>query len=310
MLFVSDESGGFNLSASAWDPSLWSTLVCPPSCAPKLRDQTLAWCEQWGVEELHGSELKSEQRREVATFLGAQEIIWLATVIDSGMMSASEAEQWRADQVAIFDQSWAESEERGTMHSRYVGMKDKVRRLLANPRKVRPTPFVQFGIVAPSHIYESAKAAIRHYEDPRWSDDWTDQALIFDQKDIKPEGGQRLLREVLTPVLAGKVITLGMGYQDKGHPLRQATSNGGLNVLEFCGGEPRFVDSRQEPLVQLADLIGWTMRRVITNPSDQETMTDYRLLKLRCYRSSPSPIRLFTRRDPKTLDLSRYTHLA
>jgi hypothetical protein len=62
--------------------------------------------------------------------------------------------------------------------------------------------------------------------------------------------------------------------------------------------------------VQLADFIGWTMRRVITHPNDQHAMADYKLLRLRCYQSSPSPVRIFARRDPKTLDLSRYAHLA
>ena len=317
MRFASDESGGFDLAKPGFELSLWSTVVCPPSLAPILTARVREWCEQWDIDELHAIDMDSDQRLEVAAWIGAQDILWVATVIDSEIMTAADAQQWRSDQVAEFDRSYAASRARGSIHPRYVGRGDQIRKLLNDTRAVRLPQFVQFGVVAPRHIADCVQAAIYRYREPRWQPDWAQSRLIFDKKDLKPEGGQRLITEVLFPILAASEMTLNLpvDYQDPNHPLIQlrARSAGGLNLLDLFGGDPVFDDSKSEPVVQLADVAGWLLRRAITHPNEPETEAAFWLLRMRLYRPQEGvlPFKLFFRRGRQLTraDLPRYEHL-
>ena len=181
MRFVSDESGGFNLAKEGFELSLWSTIVCPDSVAGPIADQVAKWCRQWDLPELHATQMSPAQRSEVAAFVGAQDVIWLVTAIDSEIMTAQEAEEWRQDQIAKFESDFAASRDRGTTHPRYVGREDQIRRLLA---RVPLPQFVQFGIVAPRHIAECVQAAIVRFREPRWQPDWERCELAFDPKNL------------------------------------------------------------------------------------------------------------------------------
>src|ERR1019366_4985453 len=260
MIFASDESGGFQLDRVGFDPSVWTSIICPTSLRRRVSDQVAAWCESWGIQELHTRELEDEQRVEVAAFIGGVDVTWTATVIDSVHMDGSGARRWRADQMVKFEEDFAASEVRGTMHQRYRGRGDEFRRLLADERRVPLPQFVQFGIVAPKHIFHSAQAALRRYRDPTWAPDWADQYLVFDRKDVRPEGGQRLAEAILYPTLASMTLNLPAEFQLAGHPLTKTMKPGresGISLLDFYGGDPRFEDSRANSIIQLADFVAW-----------------------------------------------------
>lgn len=311
MIFASDEAGGFQLDRVGFEPSAWASVVCPTSLYERIGAQVTGWCEKWGIDELHTRELDDDQRVKVAGFIGAVDVMWTATVIDSLHMDAAGARRWREDQVAKFDGNFAASEARGTMHERYKGRGEELRRLLSDERRVRLPQFVQFGIVAPKHVFDCAQAALRRYGDPSWAGDWATQRLIFDRKDVRPEGGQRLAEATLYPVLASMTLDVPVAFHLADHPLSVTTKPGrgpGVSLLDFYGGDPTFQDSASEPLVQLADFVAWSLRRRITHPTDAHARTLVSLLRSSHYRTGPLGFHLFMRTGTE-FDPSRYRHL-
>ena len=111
------------------------------------------------------------------------------------------------------------------------------------------------------------------------------------------------------------MLSFPVDLQDPKHPLARlrAHSGGGLNLVDLFGDRPSFPESEDEPLIQLADLAGWLLRRAITHPDEAHTQTAYRLLKQRLYRPPDGmlPFRLFFRRGRTftRADLPRYEHL-
>lgn len=154
------------------------------------------------------------------------------------------------------------------------------------------------------------RPALRRYRDPDWAADWAAQRLIFDRKDIRPEGGQRLTEATLYPILASMTLDLPMEFQLAGHPLSVTTKPGrgpGVSLLDFYGGDPTFDDST-EPLIQLADFVAWSLRRRITHPTDAHARTLISLLRSSHYRTGNLGFHLFMRTGTE-FDPSRYWHL-
>jgi len=311
VIFASDEAGGFQLDRVGFEPSVWASVVCPTTLLERVRDQVAGWCDEWGIDELHTRELDDERRLEVAGFIGGVDVTWTATVVDSVHMDGAAARRWRQDQLAKFEEDFAASEARGTMHERYKGRGEELRRLLSDERRVRLPQFVQFGIVAPKHVFDCAQAALRRYSDPSWAVDWADQRLVFDRKDVRREGGQRLAEATLYPILASMTLTLPVEFELMGHPLRvtEKPSRGpGISLLGFYGGDPAFEDSHSDPVIQLADFVAWSLRRRITHPTHAHARSLISLLKPSHYRTGDLGFHLFMRKGTK-FDSSPYRHL-
>jgi hypothetical protein len=71
---------------------------------------------------------------------------------------------------------------------------------------------------------------------------------------------------------------------------------------ELLAGSTKFVeDSSTEPLIQLADLIGWAVRRRITHPHEPATRDLYGTLLRRCRRTDDGlPVHLIYRSTRST----------
>jgi len=225
-------------------------------------------------------------------------------------MDGAAARRWREDQLGKFEDDFAASETRGTMHERYKGRGEELRRLISDERRVRLPQFVQLCIVAPKHVFDCAQAALRRYRDPSWAADWADQRLIFDRKDVRPEGGQRLAEATLYPILASMTLDVPMEFQVAGHPLTVTTKPGtgpGISLLDFYGGDPGFEDSA-EPIIQLADFVAWSLRRRITHPTDAHARSLLSLLQPSHYRTGALGFHLFMRTGTD-FDPRPYRHL-
>ncbi|MGI8904070.1 MAG: DUF3800 domain-containing protein [Solirubrobacteraceae bacterium] len=311
MIFASDESGGFQLDRVGFEPSVWASVICPTSLHERVCHQVAAWCDAWGIEELHTRDLEDQQRLDVAGFIGGVDVTWTATVIDSIHMDAAGARRWRTDQLAKFEEDFAASETRGSMHKRYRGRGEGLRRLLSDERRVRLPQFVQFGIVAPKHVFDCAQGALRRYRDPSWAPDWAAQRLVFDRKDVRPEGGERLADATLYPILASMTLNLPIEFQLAGHPLAVTMKPGrgpGVSLLDFYGGDPTFEDSGAEPTIQLADFVAWSVRRRITHPNDAHAHALVSLLRPSHYRTGDLGFHLFMRTGTE-FARSPYEHL-
>jgi hypothetical protein len=308
MIFATDESGGFALMRETFDFSLLTTLVCPPSRRLALAEFVEDRCRAWGLDELHGVDLDSASRREVALFLAHQEVVWNATVIDNEIFPAEEVEPWRTGQLAEMDRTWAASQSRGTTHPRYSGGIDHLRRLLDHGTS--DASFVEYAIAMPRHIQDAVQAAISRYRGPAWASDWEASELLFDAKDRR---GERLVSGILFPILASAemALTLPVDYQEEGHPLRAThrSGAGGLDLVSFFGGEPTFPSSTDEPLIQLVDLIAYVAQRYLRFADDLENASTYRLLRRRQYPTGPARFRFIARGAGAKEDPPRYRHL-
>lgn len=304
MLFVSDETGSFDLARPSYDPSLWVTIAVPPATAAVMRAKVPEWCARWDVEELHAVQLSSGQRTEVASWLGGVEFIWKAGGTAQDLMSSGVAEGWRDDQAKEFRASYARSEARGSMDSRYVGRGEELYRLASNRRRVPPTAFVQYGIVAPKHFADVVQSAVRRYSAPEHASYWDERALVVDGKGVGRHGGPVLMTELLYPILATIPLEVPASMAVN-HPL--AGVHKGMPISEMFGGDPAFVnDSSSEPLIQIADLIAWVVRRRLTHPNERSTEEVYRRLLRRCPEVDGLRVRMMWRNGFEPTDLQRY----
>ena len=308
MIYATDESGSFALQRASFECSLLTTLVCPPSLRRALAAFVDARCVSWEVPELHAAELDSDQRREVAIFLANQDLIWTATVIDNEIFPGAEVKPWREKQSSIFEDSWQASQERGSTHPTYVGRGDEVRRLLR--RGASSASFVEYAIVMPRHVHDAVQASIARYRGRHWRRDWGSSHLFFDAKD---RYGERLLTNILFPILATDAMALDLpvDYQEAGHPLRTThrSSSSGIDLVSFFGATPSFPESHAEPLIQLADVIGWIAQRHLRFPDDDDARDAFRILRRRQFSTDIWRFRFFARRDIGKADLRRYAHL-
>ena len=307
MLFVSDESGSFDLAHAVKAPSLWVTIAIPPSSAKAIREQVAAWCQEWEVDELHAVALAPHQRGRMAAWLSSADFVWKATGTARDLMSAEVAEGWRDDQAENFLVSFGESEARGTMDSRYVGRGDELHRMMIDRRRVPPTAFLQYGIVAGRHFADIVQAAVRRYGGAEHAADWAERALILDGKGQGRHGGPRFMAELLYPILATIPLDVPASIP-VGHPLAKLRT--GMKISELFGGDPRFVDdSSTEPLIQVADLIAWMVRRRLTHPHEAEVKAAYELLLRRCPEIDDLRVRMMWRNGHQPKDPSRYAAL-
>ncbi|HEX8084553.1 MAG TPA: DUF3800 domain-containing protein [Solirubrobacteraceae bacterium] len=304
MIFASDEVGGFDVGHSGYDPSFWVTLVCPPATAATLRRQVDFWTTEWQLEELHARDLTSSQRLTIAHFLAGTDAFWMAAGIDRELMSADEVRQWRVDQAKIAREAYEASTQGDSIHARYRGRGELIQRLLLDQRRVPLAPFVQFGIVAPGHMQMVVQAALRRYADFSYRHAWQTREWLIDGKGAGRHGGPKLFEEILLPCLAGRTLHLPVSLRARDHPIAELihAADGGLGVLDLLSGMPTFVDdSSSEPLIQVADLIGWAIRRRITHPAEETTRDLYGTLLRGCRRTDDGrPVHLMYRSTRST----------
>jgi hypothetical protein len=296
VLFVSDESGGFDLARPMWDPSLWVTLIAPPKTAATLRRQMADWCALWDVAELHATGLGPEQRHAVAARLAATDLIWTATGTDRELINLAEAEQWRDAQAANLLTAFSRSEGRGSIDPRYAGRGSELHRLALNRRRLPMPAFVQYGIVAPRHYADCVNGALRAFAGESYRDAWANRELLVDDKGPGRQRGPIFMRELLYPILATLPLSLPLAYQAAYHPLSALRRS--MKISDFFEGDPTFVTSHQEPLVQAADLIAWIVRRRLTHPDDQATARTYRVLVRRAVEVDGLRVRMMYRSGP------------
>jgi hypothetical protein len=234
MIFASDEVGSFDVAHSGFDPSLWVTLACPPAAAQILRLQVAFWLNDWQVDELHARDLAPSQRLAIAHYLSGTDAFWMAAGTDRELMTVDEVREWRNDQADIAREAFDAS------------------------------------------VQMVVQAAMRRYGDSASRHGWQSREWLIDGKGAGRHGGPKLFNEILLPCLAGRTLHLPVGLRARDHPIGELIDahDDGLGILDLLGGMPTFVpDSSTEPLIQLADLIGWAARRRITHRTSRPPAT-------------------------------------
>jgi hypothetical protein len=122
-------------------------------------------------------------------------------------------------------------------------------------------------------------AALRRYGALASASAWVERELLVHTKGPGRQRGPVFMRELPYPILATLPMSLPVGFQQADHPLSELRA--GMKISDFFQGDPVFVDSQHEPLVQVPDLIGWVIRRRLTHPTETATMATFRLLRRR-----------------------------
>lgn len=319
MHFGSDESGDFNMSQS-WDKScsVWVTVVCPDRQLDRVRAWVADRCDEWNVAELHALKsrktrgLSPQQRHTVCAFVGTGDLLWEATVVDSLMLSATDVVARQDKQLARFQQDWKDSKRCKSTDPEDVAYGELVEELLNPSGGVKTAPFVQYAAVAPQYVRETVQSTIRVFEDPKWRGEFQALRMVFDRKnepERKESPGEILFFNAVMPILAGPRVTLDLPptFQDPSHPRRAARkpiSRDGIDIHSLLAGGVRFVDSAEDALVQLADVLAYVLRRALTRLQDADAQRSWAVARPRLYKRAPT---MFSEGDFATVE--RYHHV-
>lgn len=320
MHFGSDESGDFNMTRP-WDQScsVWATVVCPD----RHIDRVCIWVadrrHQWGVDELHARPtattraLTPRERHEVCAFVGTGDLLWEATVVDSVMLSAADVTARQVKQQRQFRRDWTRSKRAQSADPADLALGERIDELLDPAEGVKAAPFTQYATVAPGHLHEAVQATLRVYQDRKWRDEFRVLNMAFDRKN-EPERtaetpGEVLFFNAVMPILASPKMALSLPppFQDPSHPLwtcHRAASGNGISIPSLFDGGVRFVDSSTHPLVQLADVLAYVLRRALTRPTDEGAARSFGVARRRLYMRTPV---MFSGGDFTSLE--RYHHV-
>jgi hypothetical protein len=272
MLIGVDFSGPSNPARPPGEPLVGAAIVVPDRVREDLSLYVADCCERWQIDELHAVHLNQEQLIEVCAWLSFQdEIVWTAVLTDSAMFPAEGLASWREEQAEQLRKAAARTQEaelRVVLSNKDLDWHFK--RLLPGFGSSLPAPqFIEYMFLLPRLIGDAVQACLDVFDGPGWGDEFEHVAISID--DSSNSAAKTQTRDLLKLMLAGP--QLGLAPPATGgdqHPLfskhRRDGRTGDLRSL--IGDRIEFVDSKTEPLCQLADVLAWASRRHAANRSD------------------------------------------
>jgi len=281
-----DGSGTFAVdSAQPGSPGVVAAVVVAERNRPALERYVRDKCKEWGLEELHAVELSLRQLQEVCAWIGGGELlVWTAALTDSALFPDDKLEDWRERQAGelVEATSTVTSERLEEILSRR-SLEWHLSRIRADGQRSLPTPhFVEHLFVLPRVIGDAVQAAVDAHDGPEWQDEFDALQVWIDDSSAKDAKTQ--VRDLVKPILASPGLALvppRRGGVD--HPLFTKHVRDGRrgDILSLIGDRIEFVDSRTEPVCQLADVVAWTVRRYAERPTAEQAARLYRLLRPR-----------------------------
>ena len=121
--------------------------------------------------------------------------------------------------------------------------------------------------------------------------------MAFDRKN-EPERpgnspGEILFFNVVMPILASDEMALDLPIpvQDRAHPLwtchGATSSTKDIQIESLLDGGVRFVDSADDVLIQLADVLAYVLRRAATRVDDSNAARSYTAARKRLFMRTP-----------------------
>jgi len=286
--FYFDESGDYAFPENGFDCYVQVALICPDSCLGSCAEFVEARKERWETSELHGLKLTSEQRLDVARFIGDGSCQLLAYVTDTVVDTPKSIAEFRLLQAATIRRNldWYRVESTKARGAPVAEIEDWMLRLIKRAglaSKISHGEFVQANYLI-RLIAAGLQKAIFAYHEDQWRDDWLELRFILDGKlPAKMAAGERYLNDTLVPALGsqpGSVLSLPDTWQgDAKHPF---VANCEREHGRICGQEVqgaidlkaafsnglRFEDSRVHPGLQLVDVAANLVRRAVLRPED------------------------------------------
>lgn len=299
MYFFFDESGDYAFGEGSFDCYVQAVLICPDSALAAMEEFARDRCSEWGVEELHATELDPARRLTIAEFLGSSDCTFLVHVTDNVMITAAQIAEFRLFQAARLRANL----DRYRRESRAVRggpvaeieewyMRQLKRAGLAS--RISDGEFIQGSFLVGLILAAFKKSLIVHMDD-EWRESFHDFNFILDAKlPGKMAAGEKFLNETLVPALGSmpndSIITVDTWREEPVHPFVTKFSAKGGRVagkeiedgidlkLVFEHGL-QFERSSDVPGLQLVDTVAYVVRNAVVGPTDRDARAAYDLLR-------------------------------
>ena len=242
------------------------------------------------------------------------QLTWTAALTDSILFPPDQLCEWRDNQAnELIKAVNGRSPEEIKAVLAHRSLPWHLARIRGNGKASLPSPhFVEFLFVLPRVIGDAVQAAIDAYDGPTWADEFDQLMIRID--DSSAAKAKTQLKDLLKPILSGPSLALRPPKLGGGeHPLFAKHQRGGRtgDLRSLIGNRIDFVDSKEEPLCQLADVVAWTLRRAADLPHDAVAADLHRRLRPRQHGIEGSRgIRIMSARGVPDVASDRYRHIA
>lgn len=280
-----DESGDFRFpEAGDFDFYVQAALICPDSRLASLEEFVEQCCAVLGAEELHGTELRSEQLFEVCDFLAGQDVHVLAFGTDTEIMSDRAILEHRLDQAARISENLEDYRRRGGDSEEIEEWMNALIGRAGFPGRISNSEYIQADFLITLIHAALKKSILAHYEE-RWRDDLVDFHFILDGKlPNKLAAGEKYLDKVLMPAISyDERFALGepdWWPNEPVHPFHaKFSTENGLDAWLLLEHGLVFGDSRDHGGLQLIDVVAHVTRRAVLEPGNEAILGAYDLIR-------------------------------
>jgi hypothetical protein len=273
-----DASGKF-LTGPGYEPTVVAAAVGPQHAFDEIAAWTADALSRWSLAgklaELHANELNVSEMLETCQMLSGREDIRLAAVATDSLLLGSSAAlaHHRCRQLTMAGSSRARTEEGARR-------REQVLKLLESPR-LRDDDYA-FAVVLPLLTTAILQRAFAYFAGDEHRDEMRGFELLVDEE-APPT--TRYVEGTLLPTIGGderfSLTTPEHWRRPPVHPLLRTAMHGDGDGLkpQALLGNLRWVDSVNEPSVQVADVVAWVIRRTMACPEEAETRQMFELLR-------------------------------
>jgi Protein of unknown function (DUF3800) len=297
--FYFDESGDYAFPDDRFDCYVLAALICPDSVLAGLKVFVDGRKADWGVEELHATELQPEQLVEVARFIGGGDCQLLAHVTDTVLVSKDQIAQFRLDQAAGLRRNldWYRRESTKAIGAPVAEIEDWMLRHIKRAglnSQISHGEFVQAHYLIELIADALQKSLYAFFEDP-WREDFHEFHFIIDAKlRSKMAAGEKYLNDSILPVLGSRrhesLGHVNTWNEEPVHPFVKKFSvergriagedvEGAIDLKLIFEHGLRFASSRSDSGLQLADAVAYIVRRAVLDLDNRPIQRAYDALR-------------------------------
>ena len=301
-----------------------AALICPESRLPELDRFVAERQAEWGVKELHATDLSPDQLVQVCRFIERSACQLLNGVTDSIMTTVDDIAEFRLGQAATVRRNldWYKSRG-GKVPEIEAWMLRNIKRTGLESQMTHGE-FVQAHFMVELIAQAFQKALIFFHED-QWRDDFHEFRFILDGKlPAKLAAGEKYMQDVIVPTLGSRpgssIITVTTWREDPPHPfqVKYSTDQGrimgedvddALDLKLIFEHGLQFEPSHEHAGLQLVDAVAYTIRRAVLDPQQRAIQRAYDALRPKLRSDQGKSLRLtrlgIGEGDRSSLDLYR-----
>lgn len=288
MVIGLDAAGSFaaTAEASGFESSALAATVVPADAESEIAAWTQARLRAWQREdigELHAADLGWPERREICEMLGSRGDVHGAVIVTDNLLlrGAEGVRAHRGGQLHLVEANLAQADsDDGNENG------ERIRRLLAGLRvgqsRLNDCEYVMAATV-PLAVAGAAQRAFCFHAGDEWRAEMTELRLVMDED---TPAAVRYVSGSLLPILGGdnrfQWILPEHWLRPPEHPLlaqARHPDGDGLRPQRIVGDTIEWASSHDEPAVQVADVLAWTVRRTISHPNESIARECFELLR-------------------------------